>query len=112
MIRVYIREDLAYNLIRYGNLGVTKTDRFRKNLGILNNQSIRREREIVAIIMKIFAMESMIRQYKIDGLPCDVDLCFNVHKLVAEIDKDGHVYYDEKKSNKTKIDGKSWFYFC
>lgn len=46
--------------------------------------------------MKIFAMESMIRQYKIDGLPYDVDLCFPVHKLIVEVDEDGHVYYDEE----------------
>ena len=41
-------------------------------------------------------MESVIRQYKIDGLPYDVDLCFTVHELMVEIN-DGHVYYDEKK---------------
>ena len=29
---VYIREDLAYNLICYNNLGVIKADEFRKNL--------------------------------------------------------------------------------
>ena len=43
--RVYIREDLAYNLICYSNLGVIKAHKFRKNLGILNNQSIWRERK-------------------------------------------------------------------
>ena len=32
----------------------------------------------------------MIRQYK-------VDLGFTVHKLIVEIDEDGHVYYDEAK---------------
>ena len=41
-------------------------------------------------------MESMIRQYKTDGLPYDVDLCFPVHKLIVEVDEDGHVYYDEE----------------
>ena len=46
--------------------------------------------------MKIFAVESIIRQYKIDGLPYDIDLCFTVYKLVVEIDENGHVYYDEK----------------
>ena len=73
-----------------------KADEFRKNLGILNNQSIRREREIAAIIMKIFAMEYMRRQYEIDGLPYDVDLCFNVYKLAVEIYEDANVYYDEE----------------
>ena len=63
---VYIREDLASNLIRYSNLGVIKADKSRKNLGILNNQSIRREREIIATIMKIFAPQSMARQYEIN----------------------------------------------
>ena len=93
---VYIREDLAYKLIRYNNLGVIKADEFRKSLGILNNQLVRREREIVASIMKIFAMECMIRQYKVDGLSYDVDLCFPVHQLIVEVDEDGHVYYDEE----------------
>ena len=73
-----------------------KADEFRKNLGILNNQSIRREREIAAIIMKIFAMEYMRRQYEIDGLPYDVDLFFNVYKLAVEIYEDANVYYDEE----------------
>ena len=39
---VYIREDLAYKLICYSNLGVIKADKIKKNLGISNNQSIRR----------------------------------------------------------------------
>ena len=39
----------------------------------------------------------MIRQYKVDGLPYDVDLGFTVHKLIVEIDEDGHVYYYEAK---------------
>ena len=94
---VYIREDLTYNLIRYSNLGVIKADKSRKNLGILNNQSIRREREIIATIMKIFAPQSMARQYEINGLSFEVDLCFLVHKLVPEIDEDGHVCYDKEK---------------
>ena len=42
--------------------------------------------------MKIFARESMVRQYKIGGVPFELDLCFLVHNLVAEIDEDGHVY--------------------
>ena len=29
---------------------------------------------MIVIIMKIFAKESMVRQYEIDGLPFDVDL--------------------------------------
>ena len=52
---VYIRDDIANNLIRYNGLRVIKTDEFRKNLGISNNQSIRTERDIIATIMKIFA---------------------------------------------------------
>ena len=47
--------------------------------------------------MKIFVMESIMRQYKIDILPYNVDLCFTVHKLEVETDEDGHVYYDEEK---------------
>ena len=52
---VYIRDDIANNLIRYNGLRVIKTDEFRKNLGISNNQSIRTERDMIATIMKIFA---------------------------------------------------------
>ena len=36
---VCIREDLAYNLIRYNNLDVIKADEFRENLIISDNQS-------------------------------------------------------------------------
>ena len=95
--RVYIREDLAYNLIRYRNLGVLKADKFTKSLGILNNQLIQREREIISTRMKIFSAESTARQYEIDGLSFEVYLYFLVHKLVVEIDEDDHVSYDEKK---------------
>ena len=56
---VYIRtRDLAYNLNCYSNLGEIKADKFRKNLGISNNQSVRREREI-------FAAESMADSTKL-----------------------------------------------
>ena len=75
---------------------------FRKNLGISNNQSVRGERGIVTKMMKIFAMKSTIRQYKVDGLRYDVDLCFTVHKLVVEIYEDGHVYYEEEKRHMTQ----------
>ena len=74
-----------------------KADEVRKNLGITNNQLIRREREILSIIMEIFAKEIKVRQYKIDGLPYEVDLCFIVQKLVIEVDEDDHVHYDEGK---------------
>ena len=33
----------------------------------------------------------MVRQYQIPALPYRVDLCFAVHKLVIEIDTDGHL---------------------
>ena len=76
---VYIREDLTYNLIRYNNLGVIKVDEFRKVLGISNNFNQFEEKEtIIALIMKIFAKESVARQYKIHGFQFDVDLCFTV----------------------------------
>ena len=51
---VYIREDLAYKLILYINPGVIETNEFRKNLGFENDKSVRIEREIIVIIMKIF----------------------------------------------------------
>ena len=94
---MYVREDLPYNLICYINTRVIKADEFRKNIGITNNQSVLRERDIIATIMKAFAKENMVRQYKIDGLPFDVDLCFTVLKLVVEIDENGHVHYDDEK---------------
>ena len=59
---VYIREDIAYNLIHYTNLGVIEANEFRKNLVITNNQSIRIARKMTAIIMKIFAKENMVTQ--------------------------------------------------
>ena len=59
---VYICEDLAYKLIRYINLGVVEAVEFRKSLAITNSQSIQIETEMVAIIMKIFAKEIMVRQ--------------------------------------------------
>ena len=90
---VYVCEDLAHKLICYINLGVIERNEFRKNLSAKNYQSIRIERSIIAIIMKIFAKEIMVRQYQILGLPYRVDLCFVVHQLIIEIDKDGHPYY-------------------
>ena len=40
---VYIRENLVDYLIQYNILSVIKADKFKKNLGIKNNQSIRNE---------------------------------------------------------------------
>ena len=62
----------------------------------MNKQLVRRESEIVASIMKIFAIECMIRQYKIDSLPYDVCLCFLVHIIILEVHEDGNAYYDEE----------------
>ena len=62
----------------------------------MNNQLARRESEIVASIIKIFAIECMIREYKIDSLPYDVGLCFPVHILILEVHEDGNAYYDEE----------------
>ena len=92
----YIREDLVYNLIPFINLGVIKADECRKNLGITNNQSVRREADIITIIIKIFATEIMVRQHEVPRLPYEIDLCFIVHKLVIELDEDGHVYMVRK----------------
>ena len=49
------------------NLGVIEADEFRKNIGITNNQSIQIERRMIAIIMKVFVKENMVRQYQITG---------------------------------------------
>ena len=59
--------------------------------------------------MKISAKENMIRQYQIPGLPYRVYLCFVAHKLLTEIDEDGHPYYendenDERQKLKENID--------
>ena len=45
-----------------------QADEFRKTLGLKNDQSIRIEREIIVIIMKIFAKKNTVRQYQIPGL--------------------------------------------
>ena len=58
----YLCEDIAYKLIRYINAGVIEANEFRQNLGIENDQSIRIERNMIAIIMKIFAKKIMVRQ--------------------------------------------------
>ena len=86
------------------NLGVIGADLFRKYLGVKNDQPIRTEREVIAIIMKIFSKENMIMQYQISGLPYFVELRIVAHKLVIEIDEDGHPYYenDEIKQKLTK----------
>ena len=47
--------------------------------------------------MEIFAKEIKLRQYKTDGVPYEVDLCFIVQKLVIEVDEEDHVNYDEEK---------------
>ena len=75
---------------------MTEANEFRKNLGVKNDQSIQKERNIIATIMKIFAKE-IIRHYRIPGLPYRVYLCFVAHEFVIEIDEDGNVYHNEKK---------------
>ena len=64
----------------------------KKNLGVKKNQSS--EKEMIALVMKISAKENMVRQYQIPGLPYRVYLCFVAHKLLTEIDEDGHPYYE------------------
>ena len=73
---VYICEDLTSKLIPYINQGVIEANEFKKNLGAENNKSISIEREMIAIIMKVFAKENMVRQYKIPGLPYILDFFF------------------------------------
>ena len=58
----YLCEDLAYKLIFYTNADMIEVNEFRKKLGIENEQSIRIEREIIALIMKIFAKEIKVMQ--------------------------------------------------
>ena len=101
---VYIHEDLAYKITCYINLGLIEADECRKNLGVENDKSFRIEREIIAIIMKIVAKENIIRQYQILGLPYRVDLSFVDHKLVIEIDEDGHPYYENDETRQKLIE--------
>ena len=79
-----------------------EADKFRKNLGVENNKSIQIEREIIAIIIEIFAKENVVRQYQILGLPYRIDLCFVDHKFVIEINEDGH-HYCENDETKQKL---------
>ena len=88
--RVYIPEDLAYKLILYINPIVIEANEFRKNLGFENDKSVRIEREIIAIIMKMFAKENMVRQNQNLGLSYRVDLGFVDYKLVIETNEAGH----------------------
>ena len=101
---LYIRENLDYRLIHYINLPVVEADEFRKNLGVENDKSIRIEREIITIIMKILTKENMVKQYQILGLPYRVDLRFVDHKFVIEIDEDGHPYYGNDKPRQKLIE--------
>ena len=39
----------------------------------------------------------MVRQHEVPRLLYEIDLCLIVHKLVTEVDEDGHVYYGEEK---------------
>ena len=70
---------------------------FRKNLGITNNQSTQIERRMIAIIMKVFVKENMVRQYQITGKStrwlCWFMFCQSYHKLIIEIDEDDYLYY-------------------
>ena len=43
-------ENLAYKLIRYIDLRVIEADDFRENIGVKNDQSIRIETKLIAII--------------------------------------------------------------
>ena len=100
---VYVCEDLVYKSICYINFGVIEANEFRKNLGVENDQSIQIEREIIAIITKIFAKEIMVRQYKIPGLHY-VDLCFVAQKAVIEVAEDNYLYYENDQIKQKSIE--------
>ena len=68
MINVYICENLAYKIIHYTNLAAIKADEFRNNLGVKVDQSIWIERKMIAIVIKIFAKESMLSVKFLDYL--------------------------------------------
>ena len=52
---VYIHEDPSSKIIDYTNLSVIEADKFRRDLGVKNEQSVLIERKIIAIIMKVFS---------------------------------------------------------
>ena len=54
--------------------------------------------------MKIFAKENMVRKYKIFRLLYFADLCFLDHKLIEEIDEDGHPYYENDQIRQESIE--------
>ena len=54
--------------------------------------------------MKIFAKENMVRKYKIFRLLYLADLCFLDHKLIEEIDEDGHPYYENDQIRQESIE--------
>ena len=45
----------------------------------------------------------MVRQYQIPGLRYLANLCFVDHKLVIEIDEDGHPYYENDETRQKLI---------
>ena len=59
---------------------------------------------MIATIMKVFAKKNMLRQYQILKLLFRVDLCFVDHKLVIEIDEDGHLYYENDETRQRLIE--------
>ena len=93
-----------YKLIHYINAGVIEANEFRQNRGVENDQSIRKEKEMITIIMKTFAKGTMVRPYKIHGLHYRVNVCFVAHKLVIEIDEDGHPYYKNDQIRQNLIE--------
>ena len=46
----------------------------------------------------------MIRQYKIAELSYLPDLCYVIHKLIIEIDQDGHLYYENDQIREELIE--------
>ena len=61
--------------------------------------------------MKIFAKDTMVRQYQIPGLPYLVDLCFVTHKLVIEIDEDGHFQYKNDETRQKLIENLGFTFY-
>ena len=48
--------------------------------------------------------KNILRQYQILKLPFRVDFCFVDHKLVIEIDEDGHLYYENDETRQRLIE--------
>ena len=76
-----------------------QSQNFRILLGFKGNEIYeRKEHSIVKIIKKIFNIQTIIEQYRVEKYL--IDLFFPVHKSGIEINEDGHLNRSEIKEQK------------